>query len=176
MMRSFLVWLESKLPKTTITINGKPYLTRCYLFGKDRAWGNIYLHHFHSSDQGDELHNHPWAWGLSFVLAGGYVEERASNPWTWEAHDPNKPYNPLEIDDGWCCGQKPCPVHIEKRDIKPGRLNLITPRIFHRVDLKDEAAGAWSIFFTGGRTKSWGFLNRHTSEFTDFRKNPEAIP
>ncbi len=167
-----LTWLESKLPKTTITINGKPYLTRCYLFGKDRAWGNIYLHHFHSSDQGEELHNHPWAWGLSIILAGGYVEERTTNDedgaWVWSS-DPETPFY--------------APGHtlsfaapIEKRDVRPGRINIISPNDFHRVDLKDEQAGAWSIFFAGPRTKSWGFLNRHTSEFTDFRRNPEAIP
>jgi len=173
MLLRLLRWLESKLPKTTITINGKPYLTRCYLFGKDRAWGNIYLHHFHSSDQGDELHNHPWAWGLSFVLAGGYVEERASDPVTWEMQPYKSPFGDSYIKE---IGMPGSPVYIEKRDIRPGSFNLITPKIFHRVDLRDEEAGAWSIFFTGGRTKSWGFLNRHTSEFTDFRKNPEAIP
>jgi len=171
----FLSWLESKLPKTTITINGKPYLTRCYLFGKDRAWGNIYLHHFHSSDQGEELHNHPWAWGLSIILAGGYYEERAHNPVTWEM----QPYTPLPgTGEGHIkeIGLPGTPVYIEKRDIKPGKVNIISPRDFHRVDLKDEKNGAWSLFFAGTRTKSWGFLNRHTSEFTDFRKNPEAIP
>jgi hypothetical protein len=168
MLHRLLLWLEARLPKTTITINGKPYLTRCYLFGKDREWGNIYLHHFHSSDQGEELHNHPWAWGLSFVLAGGYVEERADNPGVWEAGGRHP-----EAPDGMTMEG---PVYIEKRDIKPGRLNFISPKHFHRVDLKDEQKGAWSIFVTGGRTKSWGFLNRHTSEFIDFRRNPEAIP
>lgn len=159
-----LTWLESWLPKTTITINGKPYLTRCYLFGKDREWGNIYLHHFHSSDQGEELHNHPWAWGLSLILAGGYSEERANNPDIWEIDGPALP-------EEWKKA-----VHIERRDVGPLTFNLISPKHFHRVDLHDEKNGAWSIFFAGTRTKSWGFLNRHTSEFTDFRKNPEAIP
>jgi hypothetical protein len=189
-----LAWLERVLPKTTITVNGKPYLTRCYLFGKDRAWGNVYLHHFHSSDQGDELHNHPWVWGLSLVLAGGYSEERVSNPFYIDikARDErakrhvtslNLKYDPLAIDDGYCCSghiertaaDLP-PLVIERRDIRPGRLNLITTRDFHRVDLKDEKRGAWTIFFTGPRSKDWGFLDRHTKEFKDWRLNPEAIP
>jgi hypothetical protein len=147
----FLEWLASKLPSTTITINGKPYLTRCYLFGKDRAWGNVYLHHFHSSDQGDELHNHPWEWGLSLILAGGYSEE----------------YRKGDTRDEW---------HVARREKGPGELNLIRCAHFHRVDLHDEEKGAWSLFFTGPRTQDWGFWDRHTKEFKDWRLNPEAIP
>ena len=199
MLHRLLSWLESWLPKTTITINGKPYLTRCYLFGKDRAWGNIYLHHFHSSDQGDELHNHPWT-GLSFVLAGGYSEEKVHNPWYIDikARDERNAkreaikqsirsgdykYNPLEIDDDFCCalvgertGADLPPLDIQRHDVKPGRFNLIRSSDFHRVDLRDEERGAWTLFFTGRRNKDWGFLDRHTKEFKDWRLNPEAIP
>lgn len=170
-MNRFLCWLESKLPKTTITVNGKPYLTRCYLLGKDWRWGNVYLHHFHSSDQGDELHSHPWSWGLSYVLAGGYVEERSRNPRTWTVFDELNYAANKEWIEPWVK-----PVPIEKRDIRPGGLNLIRVTDFHRVDLKDEKIGAWTLFFTGPRSADWGFLNRHTSEFTDWRRNPEAIP
>lgn len=37
---------------------------------------NIYLHCFHRSDEDRELHNHPWQWARSVILAGGYLEER----------------------------------------------------------------------------------------------------
>ena len=39
----------------------EPYLTRYYLFLKDRKWFpfNIFLHNFHKSDP-DDLHDHPW--------------------------------------------------------------------------------------------------------------------
>lgn len=36
--------------------------------------------------------------------------------------------------------------------------------------------GAWTLFFTGPRTKDWGFWDRHTQRFFDWRENPEAIP
>jgi hypothetical protein len=36
----------------------------------------IYLHKFHRSDNDGALHNHPWQWAFSVVLAGGYSEER----------------------------------------------------------------------------------------------------
>lgn len=144
-------WLESKLPKTTITIQGKPYLTRCYIFGRDRAWGNIYLHHFHSSDQGDELHNHPWEWGMSLIMAGGYSEEYRGE------------HNGI---DGF---------PVLRREKRPGQLNLIRSGDFHRVDLHDEVRGAWTLFFAGPRTGEWGFWDRHTQEFKDWKTNPEAI-
>lgn len=171
--------LVSLLPHTTITINGKPYLTRYYVFGKDRTWGNIYIHHFHSSDQGLELHNHPWKWGFSIVVSGGYFEERSRNPYRWEKRGDPMPFNPLGQDeDIWIPTGSPWPpkVVIERRDVRPGTINIIWPTDFHRVDLKDEARGAWSLFFAGPRTKDWGFLDRETAEYKDWRKNPEAIP
>src|SRR5262245_7852331 len=75
----------------------KPYLSRYYLFRGPRSIdgshpfdefgrpkGNIVrtngwslvLHTFHQSDSTTKLHNHGWTWGLSFVLAGGYSEEK----------------------------------------------------------------------------------------------------
>ena len=63
-----------KWPQVTITVGGKPYLTRYYLLGKDWSFFNIYLHHFHASDQEEEMHNHPWAWAFGIVLKGGYKE------------------------------------------------------------------------------------------------------
>jgi hypothetical protein len=156
MISNILSWFESKLPKMTISVNGKPYLTRCYLFGKDRNWGNIYLHHFHSSDQGLELHNHPWKWGFSIVLSGGYVEERCTD------------FHHYIF--------KPKRLNIEVRKIKAGKFNLIKHTHYHRVDLNDETKGAWTLFFAGPRVSSWGFLDRHTCEFRDWTTNPDAIP
>ena len=161
--------IVSRLNSTTITVNGKPYLTRYYLFGHDRAWGNIYIHHFHSSDQGIELHSHPWRWGLSIVLSGGYVEERSHNPTIWELDE-----HGTEIAIGHPVVKHQ--IHIERRNIKPGTINVIRSTDFHRVDLNDEIKGAWTLFFAGPRTFSWGFLNRNTAEYKDWKSNPEAIP
>lgn len=170
-----LKWFESVLPKVTITVKGTPYLTRCYLFGKDRRWGNVYLHHFHSSDQGVEMHNHPWAWGLSVVLWGGYVEERSRNPVTWEMKKVDTPLSMLPNSRISHIGMPATPVFVQERIVPALSVNLIKSTDFHRVDLCDAKEGAWSIFIAGPRVKSWGFLNRYTSEYTDWRNNPEAI-
>lgn len=36
----------------------------------------IRLHHFHRPDTGPHLHNHPFRWAISLVLAGSYRETR----------------------------------------------------------------------------------------------------
>ena len=54
--------------------SNEPYLTRYYLFLKDRKWFpfNIFVHNFHKSDP-DDLHDHPWPF-ITIILKGGYWE------------------------------------------------------------------------------------------------------
>ena len=113
--------------------DGISYLTRYFIFFKDRMSGNIFIHHFHRSDMdmGEGgfglLHSHPFP-GLSFIIYGGYKEERRAK-------------------DG----------SVFTRIVKPFTFNYLSKKDFHRVDLlKDEA---WSIFFTGPRSKrsEWYF-------------------
>lgn len=80
-------WLVNRYPDRARTIyrDGQPYLLRFYLT-KPRVSGEhteespekfgIYLHHFHQGDLDKDLHNHPWEWALSFIIAGSYTEER----------------------------------------------------------------------------------------------------
>ena len=55
-------------------LSDEPYLTRYYLFLKDRKWFpfNIFLHNFHKGDP-DDLHDHPWPF-VTVILKGGYWE------------------------------------------------------------------------------------------------------
>ena len=110
---------------------GTPYLSRWYLsqrptmpdgsepFGPDGApkdglvlpsgWG-LYLHRFHRGDDSPELHNHPWRWAVSLILAGGYVEERRKG-------------------EG-----------VVRHTYRPGALNLLLASTFHRVELLERDA------------------------------------
>lgn len=153
MIRKICNWLAKRLPSFTIpTPDGEPYLTRYYLFGADRKWGNIFLHHFHSSDKDLApsgtyyLHNHPWPWSFSIILDGGYVEERR------------------ESDDS-----------ISERTYLPGSINTLTDKDFHRVELIGN--DGWSLFFTGWRSdkRSWGFWDRVTKQYLDFKNFAKAI-
>ena len=72
----FLKLLEQLGRKRIIMdrLSDEPYLTRYYLFLKDRKWFpfNIFLHNFHKGDP-DDLHDHPWPY-FTFILKGGYYE------------------------------------------------------------------------------------------------------
>jgi len=153
MMRKICEWLAKHLPHITIpTPDGKAYLTRYYLFGADRAWGNVFLHHFHSSDMDMApsgtfyLHNHPWPWSFSIILVGGYTEERR------------------QTDDT-----------ITTKVFKPGSINTLSDKDFHRVELLGN--DGWSLFFTGWRSKkrSWGFWDRVTKEYKDWKNFAKAV-
>ena len=155
MIVSLLKILTKNMNSFTIEKDGIKYLTRYYVFGEDREWGNIFIHHFHRSDMdmGTEgyglLHNHPFDWSFSFVLTGGYSEERrGSGPWNY----------------------------VLRKTVRPFTFNFISNKIYHRVDLLDEEGGCWSIFFTGSRkNNTWGFWDRITNEFIPFKDVVGAI-
>lgn len=149
-MRTLCNWLSKRLNKVTIMVPDpetgvkEQYLTRHYMFGKDWRWGNLYLHHFHASDKGTELHNHPWKWSFGIILAGGYVEEYRNDK-----------------------------DEVVSRVVVPWTINFITNKKFHRVDLLEK--DAWSLFFAGPRVQDWGFWDRTTKVYRDWRTNPDAI-
>lgn len=62
--------IESKV------INGctdpTPLLTRYFILRTPIL--NIYLHHFHRSDEDREMHDHPWHF-FTIILKGGYTED-----------------------------------------------------------------------------------------------------
>ncbi len=75
-MKTILNLLERLGRKRIILdrIHQEPYLTRYYLFLKDRKWFpfNFFLHNFHKGDP-DDLHDHPWSY-CTIILKGGYWE------------------------------------------------------------------------------------------------------
>lgn len=128
----------------TIVTEGSPYLTRV-LFPRVRLpkLGPFpgcdfrpMLHHFHRGDGDQDLHNHPWRWGLSFILSGSYVEERL------EAVLPN-----INGD---------VTVATETRLVR--FFNRLTDTDYHRV--RELRGDVWTLFVTGERSQDWGFLVR----------------
>jgi hypothetical protein len=142
------------------------YLSRWYIKGKKpavNAQGNpvgehrpaekieIYLHKFHRSDNDGALHNHPWQWAVSLVLAGGYSEERRVNK---------------TVSLG---GEFGVVQHaVERRNVFPLSVNVIRHDTFHRVDLFEP--DAWSLFVVGPRVSSWSFWDRNTNKETLWRE------
>ena len=88
-MNIFLNWLD-KLGRKRVIMDryeNEPYLTRYYLFLKDRKWFpfNVFLHNFHKGDL-DDLHDHPWPY-FTLILRGGYWEHTVSGThWRGPGH------------------------------------------------------------------------------------------
>ena len=86
-MKVFLNILDKLGRKRVIMdrLSDEPYLTRYYLFLKERKWFpfNIFLHNFHKGDP-DDLHDHPWPY-LTIILKGGYWEHTETGRRHWRA-------------------------------------------------------------------------------------------
>lgn len=151
MINKLLYKLTAYFPCRIIELDSGPYLERYYLgclFGV-----TFYLHRFVSSDSERHVHNHPWGWGASLILAGSYVEERC-----------------LDI-----CPAIPGSGCITDR-IRRRWFNRVDGNTFHRIH--DAKPGTWTLFFHGPRAtvgdwpsnmkklglprkpKGWGFLEK----------------
>ena len=121
--------------------DGDPYLSRFRLLQIGDV--TVQLHKFHRGDRNQELHNHPWRWAVSLILAGGYREERkigessGANVWT--------------------------------RFCRPGSINVLRGDTYHRVDLLDPDAGCWTLFISGPKSQTWSFWDRKTGQYTPWR-------
>jgi hypothetical protein len=141
--------LTKRMTPRRIDRDDGDYLLRYFLFGGPRdahpgdanqlqpgpAWARRlpfapYLHHFLRSDAKTHLHNHPWKWGFSIILSGGYRELR------WE-----------DGENG--------PVYSAK-NCRAGAVNVIHHDTFHRVDLLP-GGETWTLFIAGPRVADWGF-------------------
>lgn len=74
MIRRFLLWLTARMRVKVIGRPGQPYVEWyhvCTVLGLLR----VQIHHFVRSDP-DGLHDHPWGWACSLILAGPYLEQR----------------------------------------------------------------------------------------------------
>jgi len=178
MLADWLAKIASRFERRIIyDRDGKsPYLSRFYLLFRDRGgeatWQdgdrfplNIFLHHFHRGDDDEALHNHPWRWSVSIILAGGYVEERRVRSWATNLSPQ------MSATIAMITGLLVPFDEVVKRTFKPGSINVIRANDYHRVDLLDEKHGAWSLFIAGPRTgKSWGFWDRASGVFTPWRE------
>ncbi len=126
------------------------------LWGQARRWWalnrwHLYLHHMHAPDADECLHDHPWPWGLSFILLGGYREERLEE-------------TPAGL----------IPWYIEPRWRRAPALNVLHGTTFHRISGLEkwsirhpkqtanarDVCGVFTLFLAGPRraSKPWGYL------------------
>lgn len=150
-----------------------PYLMRVYLTPGEvdfRRWGftgghwylpnlaearlpRIYLHFFFQGDEDRELHNHPWSRSWSYILTGGYLEER------WNAYH------------RW----------TDRFLLVPGKVNSIARDDYHRVTLLKPEEGCWTLFLSFGRVQKsdgtdWGFFDTDSEQYTPWGKFVASRP
>jgi hypothetical protein len=134
----FCLDLVKRFPKRVqiIWVNHQKYLLRFHIkYGG--VLPGVYLHNFYMGDSGRDPHNHPWKWALSFILTGGYIEERM-----------------LENT-----------LFMYKRRVKPFSLNFIKGNTFHKVEMNPEGLPIWTLFMTFKANKTWGFWSRKDAKF-----------
>jgi hypothetical protein len=163
-MKYLLFWLSGFLPCRIINEKDRPYLERYYLCTLFNV--RYYLHRFVGSDPDRGVHDHPWPWAVSVVLAGWYWDERRGI----EQNDIARALAEFNGTTG-----------LVRRRVR--WFNWLTGDTFHRVVLpnilrrkwvdgryvKNAAQPCWTLFFHSTvKSKAWGFLRPmegHTSMF-----------
>lgn len=135
----FLVWVKARRDKSIVPRwslfgrlvlqdipTGTRYLDRVRIIVT--PWFSILLHRIGTSDNGRDLHDHPWKF-TSIVLRGGYEEEVADirTPWRHTI-----------------------------RDHKAGSIHRIRLDQAHTIT-RLHRTPTWTLIFTGPPRRQWGF-------------------
>lgn len=120
--------------------DGELYLTRYVLWGKaalgeggEEPAHSGFLHLIHRPDADRDLHDHPWQWGASLILSGGYTEVRRGT---------------------WPSGDLTCK---HEKSYKHGDLNVLRRGDYHRIASVEP--NTWTLFLCGRVVGDWGFLS-----------------
>jgi hypothetical protein len=139
------IWFVAKRrPCKIVKFDGEDILRRYHLL--ELPFGmTLVLHQFVQSDPDRGYHDHPWSFGMSLILSGGYYERKISHT-----------TNPI--------GKPEDQVPINMDYLSTGRINVFSGKDYHRVILPENGE-AWTLFLTGPRKKIWGFLNARSQGY-----------
>ena len=117
----------------------RPYLLRWFVLPRNRLF-NVYLHQFLRSDDDRALHDHPWLFNASWLLAGEYIEHTILA-------------GGIAVKTNRRAGQ------FKFRWGKaPHRVELLTVADYVKTQpVNTTALPCWTIFITGPRVRQWGF-------------------
>lgn len=178
-------WLEQNIAYVDILNSDKSlYLRRYFLFGGNKGGSSvnkeqkpiaaetkdgfkILLHIFHSSDEGECLHDHPWDF-VSIILAGAYKEI------TEHQFGVNGDNTPKIIK---VCHSKYPGMILARKAEHRHRVELYNKIIRKEIDVFGAVPGfdytvvkkkCWSLVFRGPRKRAWGFWNK--GKFTNWMR------
>ena len=127
--------MQNRIRTITTGENDTPYLTRFYLFIKHQQRGkipfNIFFHKFLSTDDKNEMHDHPWNY-FHIILSGGYWEHHFENDEEIGAYE-KKTLRVWRGSGYWCWENSRHRHRIELEPGKPKPWTLVIPfkRQFH---------------------------------------------
>lgn len=132
------------------------YMTRWHLIPN-----RLYLHKMSRPDMDPWLHDHPFSF-RSFVLWGGYVEERFALPRDqWEQEAKVTEFTSVAaLSKGlleiirWPPGSHGARNQIGRRWLSTFR---VTPETPHRIIRLLGKGATWTLVFRGRKTTEWGF-------------------
>lgn len=132
-------------------IGEPPYMLRWWAIPKNKLF-NIYIHKFMRSDDDRALHDHPWAFNISILIWGTYIEHFPVNPKQY-----GKPvYLDWESTKDWETQVKvrSAPAIVFRRGAVPHRVQLLTRT---KSDGERFEVPVRTIFITGAHVREWGF-------------------
>ena len=119
-------------PSWTFDKKRPEYATRYLVL--DIPLFTVYLHNIKTPDTRNQLHDHPWRWCFTLILAGGYTEDRLVN------FDPAQPVG----------------LNLKLKRLRPGHITWLKPTTFHTVS--QVSPDTWTLCVHGKKCKRWGFL------------------
>jgi hypothetical protein len=123
---AILRWARARQPDFVIGGPAAPYLRRHWLLPRNRFF-NVYVHEFLRSDDDRALHDHPWLFNASWIIAGMYIE-----------HSPRGSALRWRGDFKFRWGAA------------PHRVELLD-------DFIGSSVPCWTVFITGPVVRTWGF-------------------
>jgi hypothetical protein len=162
-MANFFLNLLETLGRKRVILDresSEPYLTRYYLFLKDRKKFpfNVFLHQFLKSDP-DDLHDHPWPYA-TLIIKGGY--------WEWI---PIFKQGAVEYDiyTGFNVTKDTNVIVGEQRVWRgPGHVRICKAKSYHRIEI-EPGVDCWTIFMPGPQQRDWGFLTHRNRDWSTFK-------
>lgn len=140
--RRLLQRLAYRLPARAIRNPDGSILFMRYHIYRLPGGGNVYLHHYLQPDPDRGVHDHPWGWARSVVLAGGYQEERLKQFVRVDRGDDYREGYETKYAQRW-----------------PLNTYAMTGNDFHRiVGFLSHWGSSWSLFMHGPYVKNWGYM------------------
>lgn len=135
--------------------HGKLYLRRWRILST--KWFGIYLHCFHAPDDDRDLHNHPWSWAASLILAGWYIES-VGVPGPSKVCRLTSRYYEVRST-----------LRRKEKIWYTGSFRFFRGSTYHAVSDIKAPGKVWTLFIHGPMVREWGFFDSDTGKHISWK-------